>query len=173
MADTFFASGLVPAPDAVVELVNTLTYEAWPRTEGERERLFGHFEFTSGPQVKLENDEALLQLNEVDTGLDGEVPASWSRYDHRFFGIAVFLYGVPEPADETAERGFDELRIQLTHLFGQPVRPWHDDELPSCIWEANGRTISIQLFNRRDSCVMLCIEDTDLAAMAEAEAISS
>lgn len=163
---------LNPAPGTVVELVRKLVDEPWPRSDEERERLFAHIGFKSGSRYELENEESPHQMTELGISVGGRTLGSWNTYNREFLGVTVHLYSTQESGDPAAQIGFNELRIQFTELFGKPEHPWDNEETPPCIWEANGRTITTHLFRRRDSSVMLSVEDTALAAVAEDESIS-
>lgn len=84
--------------------------------------------------------------------------------------VTFQLYGCSDSGVWAARLGFDEMRIQLTALYGVPDSPAHDEETPSCLWKIKGRTISALFFKRRQTSVMLRVEDTKLAAAAETEA---
>ncbi|PCC27730.1 hypothetical protein CQ010_00575 [Arthrobacter sp. MYb211] len=157
----------------MVELVKKLVDEPWPQSDEERENLFAHLGFKSGSQYKLENEESPHQMTELDIGLGGQAPSSWDTYNKEFLGVSVHLYGTQDSEDPAAQSGYNKLRMELTELFGKPDHPWDNEETPPCIWEANGRTIITHLFNRRDSSVMLSVEDSALADIAEADSISS
>lgn len=172
MSETDPLLELNPTPGTVVKLVKKLVDEPWPRSDEERENLFAHLGFISGSRYELENEESPHQMNELDIGVGGQVLGSWDTYNCEFLGVTIHLYSTQESGAPAVQSGFNELRIQLTELFGKPEHPWENEETPPCIWEANGRTITTHLFNRRDSTVMLSVEDATLAAVAEADAIS-
>ncbi|AIY03937.1 hypothetical protein ART_4338 [Arthrobacter sp. PAMC 25486] len=46
-----------------------------------------------------------------------------------------------EPASPIARRGHDEIQRQLTALYGEPARPWDDEDIPPSSWKANGRDL--------------------------------
>lgn len=172
MSETVPSLELIPAPGAVVELVRKLVEEPWPVCDEERENLFTRLGFTSGDRAELENDESPHQITELDMVLGGQPLGSWDTYSGQFLGVTLHLYSTQESGDPGAQSGFHELRIQLTELFGKPGHPWDSEEMPPCIWNANCWTITTHLFDRRDSSVMLSVEHTVLAAVAEADAIS-
>ncbi|MDO5745275.1 MAG: hypothetical protein Q4P23_12485 [Micrococcaceae bacterium] len=173
MSETEPVLELNPSPDSVVEIVKKLVDEPWPRSDEEREILFANLGFKSGSRYELENEESPHQMTDLDIGLGGQTPGSSDTYNKEFLGVSVHLYGTQESGDPAAQSGFNNLRMQLTELFGKPDHPWDNEETPPCIWEANGRTITTHLFNRRDSSVMLSVEDSALAASVEADSISS
>ena len=70
------------------------------------------------------------------------------------------------------QSGFEELKRQLTKLYDAPTHPSEDEEQPPCIWRANSREITLQLFDTRDSTVMLTIENETLARIINAEEAS-
>lgn len=159
-------------PCTVVELIGQLIDEPWPRRDEERENLFARLGLKSGVRVEPGSDESPHQITRLDTGLGRRPFSSWDTYDGQFLGVTVHLYSTPESCDPATRSGFSELRIQLTELFGKPEHPWDDVETLPCIWNSNGRTITMHLFDRRDSSVMLSVADSALAAIAEHEAIS-
>lgn len=65
--------------------------------------------------------------------------------------------------------GFDALQAELSELYGAPERPWEDEDQSIRIWRCNGRSITMQLFDRRDSTVMLTVEDLVLASVIDSE----
>ncbi|MFJ6418625.1 hypothetical protein [Paeniglutamicibacter sp. NPDC091659] len=172
MSETDPVLELNPEPGTVVELVKKLLDEPWPRSDEEREILFAHLGFKSGIRYELENEESPHQMTELDIGLGIQVLGSWDTYNQEFLGVTVQLYSTQESGGPAAQSGFNELRIQLSELFGKQDHPWDKEGTPPCIWEASGRTITTYLFNRRDSSVMLSVEDTALAAVAEADSVS-
>lgn len=163
---------LTPLPDTVVELVRKLVEKPLPRCAEERENLFARLGFKSVDRSKRENGDSPHQIAELDVSFGGRSQGSWDTYNGQFLGITVHLYNFQESGDPATQRGFSELRIQLTELFGKPEHPWDDIEMPPCIWYSNGWTITTHLFDGRDSSVMLSVEDTALAAVAEGDVIS-
>ncbi|MGP5690544.1 hypothetical protein [Glutamicibacter ardleyensis] len=173
MSETEPVLELTPAPDVIVDIVKKMIDKPWPRSDEERENLFAQLGIKSVSRHELKNDASPHQMTGLDIGLDGKIPGSWGTYNNEFLGVSVHLYGTRESGDPGAQSGFIKLRIQLTELFGEPNHPWDIEETPPCIWEANGRTITTHLFNHRDSCVMLSLEDSALAAIAEADSNAS
>lgn len=106
----------------------------------------------------------------LSTGLPGDMFASWSSFKGRPLGVNLHPYSFREPASAISRRGHDEIQRQLTALYGQPFRPWDHEDIPPSIWKANGRDITMHFFHLRDSGVMLSIDDSEVAAAAEAEA---
>lgn len=172
MSETAPSLELNPAPGTVVELVRRLVDEPWPRCDEERDNLFARLGFTSGDRAELEDNESPHQITELDIGLGGHPLGSWDTYNGQFLGVTLHLYSTQESGDPGAQSGFSELRIQFTELFGKPEHPWDSEETPPCIWNANSWTITTHLFNRRDSSVMLSVEGTSLAAVAESDTSS-
>ncbi|WP_141392820.1 hypothetical protein [Glutamicibacter sp. BW77] len=172
MPETSSLSELNPVPGTVLELVRKLVDEPWPRCDEERENLFARLGFKSGDRAELENDESPHQITELDMGLDGQPLSTWDTYNGQFLGVTVHLYSTQESCDPATQSGFSELRMRLTELFGIPEHPWDGTKVLPCIWNSNGWTITMHLFDRRDSSVMLSVNDTSVAAIAEADAIS-
>lgn len=96
----------------------------------------------------------------------------WDTYRQQFLSVCTHLYGSLNPQDPVAQYGYEVLQAQLSQLYGAPERPWDDEDQPVCIWNCNGRSITLQLFDRRDSTVMLTVEDLALASIIEAEEAS-
>lgn len=159
-------------PQAVAEIVTKLVTVPWPRSTNDREKLFSQLGFTSWKLLELGSDDFPHQITELGTSLGGTLIGSWDTYKQAFLGITFHLYGVQKADHAAALSGLEELRGLLTTAFGEPKHPWDDEEEPPCFWEANGRIITAHLFTRRDSSVMLSVEDADLAAMADDDSIS-
>ena len=163
-------SSLSPDPTELVSLVEKLVEGRWPRSESERKALFLTLSFTSGASW---NDAATVSATEhfaLGIGKPGEVSSSWSAYNGRFMGVGMHLYSSMETDNPSTRQGFEDFRLQLTALYGEPANPWHDPVVPACVWSVNGRRIVIRFFNLQHSSMMLNIEDAGLASAAEAEA---
>ncbi|MET3922313.1 hypothetical protein [Arthrobacter sp. UYEF20] len=161
---------LIPEPSALVALVTQLVEGRWSRSDEERQGLFKRLGFTSGARLDEAREGSTGETFALATELPGEVFTSWSSYNGRFMGICFRPYAFMEPGVPAALRGHDEVWNRLTDLYGQPTRPWDNEEVPPSIWKVNGRDIVPHFSDRRDSGMMLSIEDTELSAAAEAEA---
>ncbi|WP_160318829.1 hypothetical protein [Arthrobacter sp. ERGS1:01] len=104
-----------------------------------------------------------------------EVPgisfASWDSFRGRFVGVHFHLYSFPEAQAPEARLGHDAVSDILTDLYGQPIRPWEDEEVPPSIWKVNGREIVTHLFTMHESTLMLSVSDEKLATAADAEVV--
>lgn len=163
---------LVPTPSALVALVKQLVACVWPKSEEEREAFFRELGFASGAEFERGQCDSNTKSYALSTILPGDIFATWCSFNGDFMGINLQPYSVMEPESPTARRGHDEIQGQLTALYGEPIRPWDDEEIQPTIWEANARVIVMHFFHLRDSGVMLSIDDSELAAAAEAEAIA-
>ncbi len=161
----------VPEPGALVALVKQLAECVWPESDEQRAGLFRELGFESGAEFEPDRKASNTKHFALFTSQPGDMFASWSSFMGRFMGVTLQPYTVMEPASAISRRGHDEIQRQLTALYGEPVRPWGEEEIPPSIWQANGRDIMMHFFHRRDSSVMLSIDDSELAAAAEAEAV--
>ena len=84
--------------------------------------------------------------------------------------VHFHLYSFPEAQAPATRLGHDALTAKLAELYGPPIRPWEDQEVPPSIWMVHGREIDTHLFTRRESSLMLSISDEELAQAAEVEA---
>lgn len=160
----------VPPPEDLVTLAKALVECVWPKSEEQRAGLFQQLGFESGAEFERRPEDSNVRSFEMATTLPGEIFGTWSSYKGKFMGINLQTYSVMEPESPVAWRGHDELQTQLSALYGEPVRPWDDEVVPPSVWKANGRDIVIHFFHKRDSGVMLSIDNADLAAAAEADA---
>ncbi|MGO2070101.1 hypothetical protein [Glutamicibacter arilaitensis] len=169
-ADSVFV--LTPDPSAVGVLIQNLVEGLWPQTEAQRVELFERLNFSSGDEIEPDDQNSPHQMTYLDLGLEGKQVSFWDTYRGEFLSVSTHLYGAPDPRDALTQSGFEELKRQLTKLYDAPTHPWEDEEQPPCIWQANGREITLQLFDTRDSTVMLTIENETLARIINAEEAS-
>lgn len=102
-------------------------------------------------------------------GYPGQVFATWSSFNGEFLDVRFQLYGCSDSDVCAARLGFDEMRIQLSALYGLPDHPARGVETPSCIWKIKERTITAHFFKRPQISVMLSVKDTEIVADAETE----
>lgn len=162
----------VPEPGAVAALAQQLAECEWPETDAQRARLFHELGFESGAEFEPNRKDLNTKHFGLSTGLSGDMFASWSSFKGRFMGVNLHPYSHHEPASPISRRGHDEIQRQLTALYGQPFRPWDDEDIPPSIWKANGREITMNFFRLRDSGVMRSIDNSEFAAAAEAQAVA-
>lgn len=159
---------LIPDPSTVAALVAQLVEGIWPASDEEREDLFSRLQLKSGDRLDQHSDGSASFA--LSTELPGNVFASWGTYDGKFMSIHFHLYTFLEAEAPAARLGHDAVCGLLTDRYGQPARPWQDEEVPPSIWKVNGRVIDTHFFNRRDSALMLSISDDELSVAAEAGA---
>lgn len=160
---------LSPGPRDLMPIVQGLVRGPWPKTEVEREVLFGALGFVSGNNVDAEDHDSPHQMMSLDLGLPGKMVSFWDTYRQQFLSVCTHLYGSLNAQDPVAQYGYEALQAQLSQLYGTPERPWDDEDQSVGMWRCNGRSITLQLFDRSDSTVMLTIEDLALASIIEAE----
>lgn len=170
MSITELPSDLVPVPSVLVTVVTDLVTGPWPVGEDERESLFKRLGFKSGARVELGRDASGTEMFELSTELPGQLSANWQAYRGKFMGVFFNPYSFIEPDVPAARRGHDEIWHKLKGLYGQPTRPWDNEEVPPSIWKVNGRDIVMHYFNTLHSGMLLSITDTALSEAAEAEA---
>lgn len=166
-------SELIPDPATVAALVVQLMEGTWPSSDQERENLFRRLHFKTGERLDHDSDESSTASFTLLTDVPGIAFASWDSFRGKFLGVHFHLYAFPEAQAPATRLGHDAVSSSLTDLYGQPIRPWEDEDVPPSIWKTKGREIVTHLFTMRDSTLMLSISDEDLAAEAEAEAINS
>ena len=165
-------SELIPDPATVAALVAQLVEGTWPSSDQEQETLFRRLHFKTGERLDHASDESSTASFTLFTEVPGIFFASWDSFRGKFLGVHFHLYAFPETQASASLLGHDLVSNNLTDLYGQPIRPWEDEEVPPSIWKANGREIVTHLFTMRDSILMLSISDEVFAADAEAEAIN-
>ena len=165
-------SELIPDPATVAALVVQLVEGTWPSSDQERENLFRRLHFKTGERLDRDSDESSTASFTLLTDVPGISFASWDSFLGKFLGVHFHLYAFPEAQASVSLLGHDAVSSSLTDLYGQPIRPWEDEDVPPGIWKSNGREIVTHLFTMRDSTLMLSISDEVLAANAEAEAIN-
>lgn len=170
MSITESPSELLPAPAALVAVVTELVTGSWPVGEDEHESLFKRLGFKSGVRVDLGRESSGSEMFELSTELPGELSPNWHAYHGKFMGVSFNPYSFIEPDVPEARRGHDEIWDKLRDLYGQPTRPWDNEEVPPSIWKVNGRDIVMHYFSTLHSGMILSITDTALSEAAEAEA---
>lgn len=160
---------LSPVPRDLVPIIQGLVQGSWPKTEVEREALFDALGFVSGAAIDSDDQDSPHQMMSLDLGLPGIKSSSWDTYRQQFLSVCTFLYSSRVPQDPVTRSGFDALQAELSELYGAPERPWEDVDQSIRIWRCNGRSITMQLFDRRDSTVMLTVEDLALTTVIESE----
>ncbi len=162
-------SALIPEPTAVVELVESMVGGMWPRSDTSRRALFQRLGFVSGARWDDSADKSVTDHFALLTQLPGELSSSWTSHNGRFMGISMQPYTDMMPNNPIARLGYESVRAQLTELYGQPINPWHDPVVQTCIWNTNGRRIIIRFFNLQHSGMILSVFDAGLAAAADGE----
>lgn len=160
---------LSPVPHNLVPIIQGLVQGSWPKTEVEREALFDALGFVSGTAIDSDDQDSPHQMTSLDLGLPGKISSTWDTYRQQFLSVCTFLYSSRVPQDPVTRSGFAVLQAELSEVYGAPERPWEDEDQSIRIWRCNGRSITLQLFNRRDSTVMLTVEDLALASVIESE----
>jgi hypothetical protein len=87
-------------------------------------------------------------------------------------GEHLFLFTSSGPAAPAARAGFRRLEDALVAEYGTATVPVGFEDAQMRAWSVGGRDISVQLFDRTDSTVMLSVEDHELAAAAERAALA-
>ena len=94
-------------------------------------------------------------------GLSGTVEAAnnftFSTHQGDFVSIIFFMASSPAPNDPITRRTYDALCALMSEEFGIGNRVWADEETP-LRWGTGDLDIEVQLFDRRDSQVMVSIE---------------
>ena len=143
----------------------------WPSSDEERETLFRRLLFKTGERLDHGSDGSSAASFTLLTDLPGISFASWDSFRGRFMSVHFHLYSFPEAQAPATRAGHDAVSSRLTGLYGQPTRPWEDEEVPPSIWKVNSREIVTHLFTMRDSTLMLSISHEELSTAAEAEAV--
>lgn len=164
-------SELTPGPATVAALVAQLVDGPWPSSDEKRKSLFRRLHFKTGERLDHDSDGSSTASFTLLTDLPGVSFASWDSFRGRFMSVHFHLYSFPDAQAPATRLGHDAVSGKLTDLYGQPTRPWEDEEVPPSIWKVNRREIATHLFTKRDSTLMLSISDEELEAAAEAEAV--
>lgn len=161
---------LIPDPAAIAALVAQLVEGTWPSSDEEREVLFQRLCFKSGERLDHGLEGSSTELFTLLTDMPGISFASWSSFHGLFMSVDFHFYPAAEPQALATRLGHDAVSDKLTDLYGRPIRPWGDEEVPPSIWKANSREIVTHLFTMRDSSLMLSVSDEELSVAAESEA---
>lgn len=103
-------------------------------------------------------------------GLSGSLGVSnnftFTTFEGEFVAICFFMTRSPRPNELSTQRAYDALCTSLSKEFGAGKRAWEDEETPLG-WRGGDLEIGAQLFDRRDSTVMVSIEHRERAERAE------
>ena len=161
-------SELIPDPASVAALVAQLVEGTWPSSDEERETLFRRLHFKTGERLDHDSEGLATASFTLRADLPSVSFASWDAFRGRFMSVHFHLYAFPDAQASATRLGHHAVSGKLTALYGQPTRPWEDEEVPPSIWKVNRREIVTHFFTMRDSTLMLSISDEELAAEAEA-----
>ncbi|MGP5384028.1 hypothetical protein ACTXL8_17935 [Glutamicibacter arilaitensis] len=160
---------LAPAPSDVISIVHRLVDSRSPKNDSQQEALFAQLGFISRNSQDNPDEQSALRINPLDVGLGSTVLGTWGTYGKDFLDVTLHLYTSTKPESAKTRQGFLQIKNALSNLYGPARHPWEDEQQPPCIWEWNGWTITMHLFNARDSAVMLTVEDTNLAQRIDAD----
>jgi hypothetical protein len=96
--------------------------------------------------------------------------ATVSSLDGKPTGVAIFISSSPEPANPTTKSEYKALILLLSEDLGSPKRVWSDEPTP-LLWRDADLDIGVQLFDQRDSTVMVWVEHRERSTIAEKRAL--
>ncbi|WP_368499979.1 hypothetical protein [Herbiconiux sp. A18JL235] len=160
---------LIPAPDALANLIQQLADAIPIDGDADRDALFATCGLHPDGSVPHEygGDSAIFALR---CDLSETVSASWTRFQDEFLGVMLFVYSSPDPGSKTAQAGYRKLHRHLRKALGAPQPVPGFEDTPVTVWRTGGVSVTVQLFDRRDSTVMISITDPAVEARSEAAA---
>lgn len=113
------------------------------------------------PLPNAANDELPLSCSaEVVAFILSVVDHEWPSSESQRVQLFTAYHRGPRSA-------YEALLEAVTDEFGSPMDQWADDEVPPRIWQIGDRDVTLHFFYRRDSTVMLSIENRAVAERAE------
>ncbi len=159
------------ADTEALNFLRSMATQTWPHDRASGETMLAALGLTStGPVDDHDDDEFTL------FGLSGSVDAAsnftFTTHENTFVMICFFMGSSRRPKDPNTRRIFDELSISMSEEFGAAKRVWDDQETP-LRWQAGDLDIEVQLFDRRDSQIMVSIEHRARAHSMEQAALAT
>ena len=172
MGDAPKETALAPAPADVVALVLAITGSAWPATDAALRQLHARIGLrVPAPTVPVEADPwpAAVDIERVELTL-GDIFATSSRHRGEFLGLTLHLYSSMQPDNSLTRLGYDSILDLLVNHFGAATDAWTNEATPPRLWTVGTWQIALHFFHRRDSVVMLSVDDIRVSGRAELDA---
>jgi len=166
MPDDTLADALIPTPVELTNLIGELVDVAYPATDSERAKFFDRVGFVSAVESVHDYGDRSSMFT-LRSDLPGDVHASWTSHQGDFLGVALFAYSSADAADANAKSGYELVTFGLQRMFGPAAQIWEEPEAQMRQWIVTGKTVTVQLFDRRDSILMISINDQTIEAEAE------
>jgi hypothetical protein len=152
---------------AVVAFVRALATPPWPRDAAEAERMLaGRGAHPTGEVDAWSPGSALHALT---GGPDAADSLSYGTHEGEVTSVGFHLARHGGPYDPDVRREHDDLVAALTASLG-PSRQVLDDQPSPVLWDVGELEVSVQLFDRVDSSVMVWVDHRERSARAEAAA---
>ncbi|ALD64575.1 hypothetical protein AFL94_12325 [Arthrobacter sp. LS16] len=161
-----------PAPVEVVAFIGRILGHEWPHSEAERVRVFEALGMHSPQRPAEDAEENIGGIWVLKVPLGADVDARWSSFRGSLVLITLFLYPQPSEQHPQVREKFAELRTELSTYFSPPTETWGTEAMPAARWTIGTCGVELYCFNKPNSVLMLCIEDLQLARLAEAAAVA-
>lgn len=157
-----------PAASWVVEFIQALSLAKWPADEVERTQYLKARDVSvlSDPE---ETGMRGLIIQRVAVPIPDVSFATVSIFEGRFLGLTLHLYSSPLPDDPESRHAFVELRDTFNASFGAGKSLLGSAD-PPMVWHIGELDISTHFSSKRESGVMLSIENKNVAEIAEQSA---
>jgi len=142
---------------------------AWPQAAGQVGALLKKLRVVEVVDSTDVTDEG-VGITNFARAEGGAIVGSWSRFEGQVMSVTVFGWSSRSAKAPESRSGAEGLTDWAARTWGAATHPWDDVEDAPSEWVLNGRELAIQLFDRRDSTVMVSISDVDLAARAGLQA---
>ena len=151
--------------EAVAEVVTSLVGGAWPDDSSSAQVVLERLGFAieAGSGTELGPGSVLREFAVLPSGIES---GSVQAMDNAFAGVILMFGSDPVPASGKTGTLYRELLGLLTELLGPAVRVW-ETELTPVQWPVGALDVGLQLFDNRDSTVMVWVEHRARAALAE------
>ncbi|WP_043670228.1 DUF6301 family protein [Clavibacter michiganensis] len=153
------------ATAAVVAFVRALATPPWPEDRADAERMLARLGVHPAGEVDAYAPDS--ELHALAGGPDAVHHLSYGIHTGAVTGIGFSLTRHGGPRDPRVRRDHDALVAALAAAFGPSRSPIEGQPSP-VLWDVGELEVSVQLFDRVDSCVMVGVDHRERSARAEA-----
>ncbi|MDO4031899.1 hypothetical protein [Clavibacter michiganensis] len=160
-----------PDPDeataAVVAFVRVLVTPPWPSDVADAERMLAALDMHPTGEVDAYVPDS--EPRALTGGPDAVDHLSYGTHAGEVASVGFHLARHGGPRDPIVRRDHDALVAALAAVFG-PSCPVFDDQPSPVRWHVGELEVSVQIFDRVDSSVMVWVDHRERSARAEAAA---
>jgi hypothetical protein len=149
---------------AVVAFVRALVTPPWPRDAAEAEQMLARL--GAHPTGEVDASSPASALHVLTGGPAAVTHLSSGTHAGEVTSVGFHLAQHGGPYDPDVRREHDDLVAALTAAFG-PSHPAFDDQPSPLLWDVGELEVSVQLFDRVDSSVMVGIDHRARSAEEE------